>query len=128
MMHQVDQRKHPRFLLAYGAVAVLTESKLGKISDISRGGLSFSYIDYEDEDDVAARKSSGVSIVHYPGFSLLDVPCKIIKDDYSPPDYHHGFFKMNKCRIQFYQLTPDHEAQLVYFIAKFAIGSSRETY
>jgi len=125
MMHQVDQRKQPRFLVAYGAVAVLTESKLGKISDISRGGLSFSYIDYEDEDDVAAKKSSEVSIVHDPGFSLLNVPCKVIKDDYSPPDQLYGFFKMNKCRIQFYQLTPDQEAQLVYFIANFAIGSLR---
>ena len=126
MMNQVDQRKHPRFLVAYGAVAALTESKLGKISDISRGGLAFSYIDYEDEDDVAARKSSEVSIVHDPGFSLLDVPCKVIKDDYYPPD-HHGLLKMNKCRIQFYQLTPDQEAQLDYFIVNFAIGSSRES-
>jgi hypothetical protein len=129
MIHQVDQRKHPRFLVAYGAVAALTESKFGNISDISRGGLTFSYIDYEDEDedDVAARISSEVSIVHDPCFSLLEVPCKVIKDDYSPPDHHHGFLKMNRCRIQFYQLTSVQEAQIIYFIVNFAIGSSWET-
>ena len=123
-MNQIDRRKYPRFLVAYGAVAALTKSKLGKIRDISRGGLVFSYIDYEDEDYVAARKSSEVNIIHDPGFSLLHVPCKVIKDEYYPPD-HHGLLKMNKCRIQFYQLTPDQEAQLNYFIANFAIGSSR---
>ena len=126
MMHQVDQRKHPRFLVSYGAFAALTDSKLGKISDISRGGLAFNYIDYEDEDDVAASESPEVSIVHDPGFFLLDVPCKVIKDDYYPPD-HHGLYKMNKCRIQFYRLTLDQEEQLDYFIENFAIGSSRDT-
>ncbi len=127
MMKQVDQRKHPRLLVAYGAVAALTESKLGKISDISRGGLAFSYIDFEDEDYVAACGSPEVSIIHDPGFSLLDVPCKVINDDCSPPEHQHGFLKMNKCRLQFYQLTPDQEAQIEYFIENFAIGSSRES-
>ena len=127
MKNQVDLRKHPRFPAAFGAVAALTESKLGKISNISRGGLAISYIDLEDEDDLAARISSEVNIFHEPGFSLLDVPCKVIKVANSSPD-HHGFFKTNKCRIQFYRLTPDQEAQLYYFIANFAIGSSREAF
>jgi hypothetical protein len=125
MMNQIDRRKYPRFLVACGALAALTKSQLGKISDISRGGLVFSYITYENEDYVAARKSSEVSIIHDPGFSLFHLPCKVIKDEYYPPD-HHGLLKMNKCRIQFYQLTPDQEAQLNYFIANFAIGFSRE--
>ena len=127
MKNQVDLRKHPRFPAAFGAVAALTQSKLGKISNISRGGLAFIYIDFEDEDDLAARISSEVNIFHEPGFSLLDVPCKVIKDAYSPPD-QHGFFKTNKCRIQFYRLTPDQEAQLYYFIQNFTSGSLRETY
>jgi len=55
MTNQVEQRKHPRFLVGYAAVAALTASKLGKISDISRGGLAFSYIILEDEDEAALR-------------------------------------------------------------------------
>jgi hypothetical protein len=82
---------------------------------------------FEDEDDVAARISSEVSIVHDLCFSLLNVPCKIITGDYSPPNHHHDFLKMNTCRIQFYQLTSDQEAQLDYFIANFTIGSTRES-
>lgn len=128
MMNQVDRRKHPRFLVGYGAVAVLRASKLGKISDISRGGLAFSYINLEDGDEIAARISSEVSIIYDPGFSLLDVPCNVIGDEVSTPEQQYGFFKMNKCRIQFYQLTPDQQTQLYYFIENFTIGSSRETY
>lgn len=55
MTNQVEQRKHPRFLVGYAVVAALTASKLGKISDISRGGLAFSYIILEDEDEAALR-------------------------------------------------------------------------
>ena len=99
MMNQVDRRKHPRFLVGYGAVAALRASKLGKISDISRGGLAFSYINLEDGDEIAARISSEVSIIYDPGFSLIDVPCNVIRDEYSMPEQQYGFFKMNKCRI-----------------------------
>jgi hypothetical protein len=127
MKNQVDLRKYPRFLATFGAVAELTESKLGKISNISRGGLAFSYIDFEDEDDLTARISSEVNIFHEPGFSLLDVPCKVMKDAYSPPD-NEGFFKMNKCRIQFHRLTPYQEVLLYFFLQNFTICSSRETY
>jgi hypothetical protein len=123
-MNQVDRRKYPRFLVADNALAVLTKSKLGKIRDISRGGIFFSYINYEDEDSVTERKSSEVSIIHDPGFCLFHLPCKVIKDEYYPSD-HHGLLKMKKCRIQFYYLTPDQEAQLQNFIKNFAIGSSR---
>ena len=156
MIDIVDRRKHPRFLVDYGAVAALTGTKIGKIRDVSLGGLAFSYLGYKDEDDVAASESPEVSIVHDPDFSLRYVPCKVIEDEYYPPE-HHGLtnlsaasygasssqfstytrgkswlieskvkLKMNMCRIQFYPLTPDQEAQLDYFISKFVIGFSWE--
>ena len=126
MKDPVDHRRHPRFLVPSGAIAALPDSRLGRINDISKGGLAFRYIADEEENDIAACESSEVSIIHDPGFSLLDVPCKIIGNDCYLPSYPHGFLKLNTCRIQFYPLTPDQEAKLDYFITSFAVGSGRE--
>jgi hypothetical protein len=156
MIDIVDRRKHPRFQVDYSTVAALTGSKVGKIRDISRGGLAFSYLGNKYEDDVAASESPEVSIIHDPDFSLRYVPCNVIEDEYCPPD-HHGLMnlpaasygvsnslfgtftrgtprvvepkvrlKVRMCRIQFYPLTPDQEAQLDYFISNFVIGFSWE--
>ena len=124
MKHQVEQRKHPRFLVAHGGVAALTDSRIGSIRDISRGGLAFRYFADEENDDNVS-KSTEVCIVHDSGFSLLDIPCKIIGNPSSLPGHPHVFSKMSTCRIQFGRLTRDQKAQLDYFIAHFTISSAR---
>jgi hypothetical protein len=128
MKNQADKRKHPRYLVVYGAIAALTDTRLGRISNISRGGLAFQYIADEEEDVHAAGESSEVCILYDPGFSLLDVPCKVIGNDCHLPGRQHAFIKMNTCRIQFYGLKPEQEAQLDFFIDNFVIGSSNATY
>ena len=127
MKNKVDYRRHPRFLVPNEAIAALSASRLGRIKDISKGGLAFRYLPDEGVDDDAACELSEISIIHEPGFSLLNVPCKIIGNDCSLPTYPHGFLKLNTCRIQFCQLTPVQEAKLDFFIASFADGFSRKT-
>jgi len=120
MEQGTECRSYHRFRVRAGAIAALNDSKLGSITDISRDGLAFRYIDFGYEDQEKCLESQTVSIVNDAGFALHDVPCRIITDDYSQPEYSFSTLRMNKCRLQFVDLTPEQQAQLDYFIANFA--------
>ena len=126
-MEEVNRRNYHRFQVRAGAIAALNDSKLGTITDISRTGLAFRYIDfgYEEEEDL--RELQEVSIVNDAGFALHNVPCKIIKDDYSLPEYPFSSLRMNNCRLQFVRLSAEQQSQLDYFIANFAKRSMGES-
>ena len=127
MEQEVNRRNYHRFQVRAGAIAALNDSKLGTITDISRAGLAFRYIDfgYEEEEDL--KELQEVSIVNDAGFALHNVPCIVIKDDYSLPEYPFSSLRMNKCRLQFVQLTAEQQSQLDYFIANFAKKSVGES-
>jgi hypothetical protein len=127
MEQQANRRKYRRYQVRAGAIAALNDTKLGTITDISRAGLAFRYIDfgYEEQEDIKDLRE--VSIVNDAGFALHNVPCKVIKDDYSLPEYPFSSLRMNKCRLQFIQLTAEQQAQLDYFIANFAKRSVGES-
>ena len=112
MEQEVNRRNYHRFQVRAGAIAALSNSKLGTITDISRAGLAFRYIDfgYEEEEDLSELQE--VSIVNDAGFALHNVPCKVINDDYSFPEYPFSTLRMNKCRLQFVRLTAEQQSQL----------------
>jgi hypothetical protein len=126
MKQETECRNYHRFRVRAGAIAALNDSKLGSITDISRDGLAFRYIDFGSEDKEECLESPTVSIVNDAGFALHDVPCKIITDDNSQPEYSFSTLRMNKCRLQFVNLTPEQQAQLDYFIANFSKGQVDE--
>jgi len=117
---ETEGRNCQRFRVRAGAIAALNDSKLGSITDISRDGLAFRYIDFGYEDKEECLQSPTVSIVNDAGFALHDVPCRIITDDCSQPEYSFSTIRMNKCRLQFVDLTPEQQVQLDYFIANFS--------
>ena len=127
MEQEINRRNYHRFQVRAGAIAALNDTKLGTITDISRAGLAFRYIDfgYEEEEDL--KELQEVSIVNDAGFALHNVPCKIIKDDFTLPEYPFSSLRMNNCRLQFVQLTVEQQSQLDYFIANFAKRSMDES-
>ena len=127
MEQEINRRNCHRFQVRAGAIAALNDSKLGTITDISRTGLAFRYIDFGSEEEEDLRELQEVSIVNDAGFALHNVPCKIIKDDYSLPEYPFSSLRMNNCRLQFVQLTTEQQSQLDYFIANFAKRSMSES-
>ena len=126
MEQHANRRNYHRFQVRAGAIAALNDTKLGTITDISRAGLAFRYIDfgYVEEEDL--KELQDVSIVNDAGFALHNVPCKVIKDDYSLPEYPFSSLRLNKCRLQFVRLTAEQQAQLDYFIANFSKRSLGE--
>ena len=117
MKKQPDQRTHPRFQVRIGVGAALGETKIGAITNISRGGLALSCFDFRGEDEKGWRGPPELSIVHEEGFSLKNVPCKIL-GDCSPSQV---FFdsNINQCHIQFGELTPEQKSQLENFLDYF---------
>jgi len=119
MKKKADQRVHRRFKVRTGAGAALNESKIGAIANISRGGLSLSYIDLGDENKKDVQAAPQLSIVHEEGFSLENVPCKILEENNSTTQNLYSSVNINQCRIQFGQLTPEQNAQLENFLNHF---------
>ena len=120
MRKQKERRKHPRFQVEDVAVAILGKSKFGIITDISQGGLAFRYIGFDQEDEelfsglLEVRTFSDVA-----EFSLLDVPCAIIRKQTTRSEYYLSTLSMQKCCIQFGCLSPEQKSQLEYFIDLF---------
>jgi len=120
-----DLREHRRYRVRSVAVAAINDSKVGVLMDISRAGLAFRYIDFNHGDGEPLKGSTEVSIVHETAdFSLLDLPCTIIREQYQLPGFYISTLQMNKCCLRFGPLTPNQESQLEYFIANFTDRST----
>jgi hypothetical protein len=119
-MEKTNRRKHQRSPVRAGAIAALSDTKLGSIADISSGGLAFRYIGFDHEDDdFCITESPQVSIVNNGGFAMHNVSCKIIAVDIFPPNNPFSSVRSMQCRLQFIRLTQQQKAQLEYFIAQF---------
>jgi hypothetical protein len=95
MKQEADLRRHRRYRVRSVTVAALNDSKVGVIMDISRAGLAFRYIDFDHGDREPLKGPTEVSIVHDTAdFSLLDLPCTIIREHYQLP----GFYISGTCQ------------------------------
>ena len=115
-----ERRKHSRILSKVNAFAALgcSYSKVGKIKNISRGGLAVEYI----AGDQDSQNSSQVDIF-LPGkvINLYNVPCCLIYDiDVHIPHVNSRYLKMlitKQCGLKFVGLTDDNLSQLNIFLA-----------
>jgi len=87
--------------------------KLGKINNISMGGLMFQYA-------FSNTKISKVLVLDILladcGFYLADVPYKIISDAVIPEDVPEESIEMRQVRLQFQNLSNYQQARLKDFI------------
>jgi len=110
-----DRRKHQRYSIKDGAYASINHpsGKLGQISNISLGGLSFTYIDND------------ISVVEIPnplitlrGFGnyVKDIPFQAIDDFEITNGSSFSLMVMRKQRIQFSGLSDNQRSRLSEFI------------
>jgi predicted nucleic acid-binding OB-fold protein len=116
--NQLGQGTHTRFRVEGIASVKLSNSKVGIITEIDKEGLVFRYIQEDSEEKTHTNEPLTVSI-YKNGFSLLNLPCRILKDNDILPEYYLSSAKMQKCHIQFEELTADQKSQLDYFISHF---------
>lgn len=115
----IEHRRYSRHLPPVNTFAALGEeyAKVGKVKNISLGGLSFEYICGED----ITQNSSQIDLFVVGNFfHLYNVPCKMIYDiQIHVPHVENHFTKIlttNRCGIQFKVLSDDVLVQLKLFL------------
>jgi hypothetical protein len=108
------------------AMAALNDSRVGIITSINKEGLSFHYAYSKTLDHKNAGEVLKVHIFHTDGFSLPNIPCKIITDEYIQPKYSFGLIALFECCIQFTAMTANQKEQLENFISRFRTGGFGE--
>lgn len=118
---EAEQRKFTRLLPQDLTFAVLRPdfTMLGKVKDISEGGLAFQYISHERRN----RGSSEIDIL-VPGdsFYLPRVPSKIIYDIEIVEEYQS--VERRRCGLQFGALTKEQAAKLDFFLENYTTGTA----
>lgn len=130
----IDKRKYNRFLAQEDAFAALGFSTVGKVKDISMGGLAFEYLDLsENSDQVSSHRDTfeplPVTIfLSKNDFHLPNVPCKTIYDiNASESDSSQKFItslKHRLCGVKFGTLSEDIMAKLEFFLQNHATAQT----
>ena len=107
-----ERRQFRRYSTVETAFAVLrpTFQKLGKIKNISKGGLSFEYIvDENHQNSVEDELLTEIDVFSSREmFYIPRIPCKIINDgDVVPDNSIITSVPMRRCGIQFVSLNPE---------------------
>ena len=123
----IEQRKYARFLPPSQAFAALgsTYTRVGKVKNISLGGLAFEYIIGEETNSNFSRID-----IFLVGdvFHLYNVPCKMVYDiQIHVPYVNNTFIKKlttKRCGIKFDGLSEDAITQLEFFLEAHTEGIS----
>ena len=119
----IEQRKHERFRVQYGAFVAfrVDHSKLGQIIDISKGGLAFRYI-------ANGKQSKGPDqldiMLAEKDFHLKKLPFKAITDFEITSEIPLNSLQTRRCGVQFGKLTKSQISQLDFFIKNHTIGEA----
>jgi hypothetical protein len=121
----VERRRDVRYLPHGKTFAALgiTFSKVGKVKDISLGGLSIEYI--VGENSVQVPTQVDVFLTDHL-FHLYKVPCKLIYDvEVHVPNVNNKYVKIlttKRCGVELSYLSEDDKAQLELFLGAYTNG------
>jgi hypothetical protein len=122
---ETDKRKDKRFLVGEEVIVALRNksSRVGRVKDISMGGLSFEHIYDEDLEGESSKRDVSLWVDNY---RMADIPCRVVYDIpiSEPPEYDYlsVHFKTRRCGIQFGELTVNQETQLDFFLKTHTKG------
>jgi hypothetical protein len=120
---ETENRKFRRFIAQDMAFAVFRPhfTKLGKIKDISKGGMAFEYVTFE-----GAKKDSGEIDLFVSGarFHLSRIPAETVYDCSVGNDHYtfNPFVERRRCAVQFGEFTEEQATQLRHFIETHTTG------
>ncbi len=114
----MESRKQRRFGVQDGGFAALTPqfTVVGRISSISKSGLSFCYVASQER----TQGSSKLNIFLTDGsFCCDNVPVKAVWDAPAPGEFACGTITLRHCGVQFGELTHSQKIALDFFIRHF---------
>ncbi len=120
----VERRRFKRYLVQDGVVAVPISStiKIGKIMDISKGGISVRYVD----DEVWQSNTFELDILLADDdFYLPKVPIKATVSDFEvEKDIPFSFITERQCGLEFGNLSEEQLSLLNDFIVNHTTGEA----
>ena len=123
---ETERRKEKRYQVKKGAFAAVRPlyEKIGRVTNISQGGLAFRYMD-------TGRQEKGTReldiFVISNAFRLDRIPVRIISDLDVPEKPSPGSLPLRLCRVEFGELNRDQAVQLDYFIRDYTLLSHEHT-
>jgi hypothetical protein len=120
---QVERRKHKRFPVTKDAFVAVRPAylKLGRVTDIGPGGLTFRYIAGEHPSDLSSQLDIFLAS---QDFYLDKVPFRTISD-FHIDGIPFSSVKIRRTGVQFGDLTPDQKAHLEDFIQDHTNGEEK---
>ena len=114
-----ERRKFRRLLPRDLTFAVFRPhfSNLGKVKDISIGGLALEYV--LKETKITGLSEIDIFLSGKP-FYMPRIPSKIIFDTNISEEYQ--IIETRRCGLKFKDLTPTQKSQIAYFIQKYTSG------
>lgn len=124
-MNRLD-RRYCRYIVKNHAFAALSRDydRVGKIIDISLGGLVFEYL-YNEQHTPDRLTRINIFITNN-GFHLSDINCRIIYDNPGNSTIGNAFCTIQKhiCAVQFLSLSHFQLDRLEFFIKNYTTGPS----
>ena len=115
-----ERRKYVRFLVQPNAYAALGASytKIGKICDVSMGGVAFEY--YSGKEVLNQHDSTVTIFITVNNFYLENIPCQMISDQPKSSSNKASMLNSNyvvkRCCLQFVNISEDQRQRLDYFL------------
>jgi hypothetical protein len=118
-----ERRRHRRFLAkdSVFAVCIPTYVRLGRVVDISRGGVAFHYIPDFGDDKAFCRKSLNLDVFETESSRYLKgVECNIVYDAEAPRlTSVCDAYQFRRCGVEFGGLSRDQSSELDFIIENF---------
>ncbi|MBW2471833.1 MAG: PilZ domain-containing protein [Deltaproteobacteria bacterium] len=117
-----ERRKHQRFRLKDLAIAVPNKptSQVGRIVNISKGGLAVRYVDRDDW----AGEADSIDILINSGLFLTNIPIHNVNDFEVENQVSFSIMTERQCCLQFGPLSSEQESRLDEFIRHHGVGNS----
>ena len=122
-----EQRNSIRFLAQDNTIVALrnNSTKIGRVKDISKGGLSFEHIYEKDSEWDPLEKTL---FLWTNGFSMSKVPCRVVYDILAPTPTEYESLTIRlitrRCGVKFEALPEDQMEQLDFFLKTYTQGTA----
>lgn len=122
-----ERRKEPRFLMQDRTYAVLRQpaNKIGKILDISKSGLSFTYL---STNGGLTKPTYGIDLLaEDEGIFVENLPFCSVSDSIIPHNQPFRQITMRRHSIKFDDLSEHELTSLEAFIEKYSLDYQEDT-
>jgi c-di-GMP-binding flagellar brake protein YcgR len=117
-----ERRKHRRFQINDLAIAVPNKPvpQVGRIVNISKGGMAIRYLDQTDW----AGNADSIDILINSNLFITNIPVQNVSDFKVENQDSFSIMNERQCCLKFGSLSPDQELLLNEFIVTHGVGSS----